>query len=288
MGVSALPAWINGHYCESDTVQLSINDLGVIHADSTYDTWLILQGRAFMMPMAWARFTSGAGRLGLIVELTLDQATDITRELLRQAPDGNYIACAMITRGVPGSLVDIRNARHNVMIVLKPVPDKFPTGTASACIAESARRIPDRYIDQRSKSVVWTDLTRAQFEALDRGYDIGILLSETGQVSEGYATGVCCYRGQDIYSPAANRVDSTTITALEQASARHGWRFQYQDISPADLYDADGIILASISGLCVQVTRLGDKIYDPLDYKNKLFNEWILADERFFTDLKGQ
>ena len=51
-------------------------------------------------------------------------------------------------------------------------------------IAETLR-IPPGSVDPTAKNFHWADLTRGQFEALDRGADFALLLDSDGNVTEG-------------------------------------------------------------------------------------------------------
>lgn len=280
-------AWRDGKFCRRDELSINVQDFGLLHADGAYDTIYVTQGRAFMLSESWHRFSSSILRFRIPVDMDLQTMKRITKQLLEHSvdPNADCIVTVVVTRGIPETIKELGTCRPSICLFLKPVPVKFSRGEARACVAKHVQRVPDVCIDQSYKHFAWADLTMAQFEALDRGFDLGICASTDGYISEAFAAGICCYRDAVIYSPARNRVNSVTITALERAAENNGWKFQYTNLTSQDFLRADGMIACSIAGLCTKVSEFEHRVFDiHLDMSDK-FNKWIISTEKFFTPI---
>lgn len=286
--LDSMPAYSSDlGFCQVKDLHVHIMDLGLIHADACYDAWFVSAGRALLLQEHIDRFNKGLALYRIPVDESVN-VINIVEQLLTHTSDplGEYIVWMIRTRGrtESGSPIDLLNTTPKTFFYLKPF-FSLKKETLSVCIANTVRRVPDVAINQRVKNFAWQDLTLGQLEAVDRGYDVGVVLSTDGFVSEGAGFGICCYRDKVIYAPAKNCLESTTIRAVSKVAHKLGWGFEYSDLTADDFNNADGAMLLSCAGNCNQVTQFENVIYDVRHYLADTLNTIIDQTPELFTPI---
>jgi branched-chain amino acid aminotransferase len=263
INVLELPAWQNDRFCTVEEIKLPVVDLGFIHCDSTYDAIATRNGHFVNLHEHLDRFFEGAKKIRIDIALTREQIIDIFGQLYSQSPLDESIIFIVVTRGVatkgPRDLV---TPVPNLFMFVRPYAQFANGNTARVCLAKTIR---NDSIDQTVKNFAWNDLTMAQLEANDRGYDSSILLSRTGVLTEGPAFNVALIKDGAIRSPANVRLTGTVMEQVRRYCEAHGISFTYCDISPAEMFDADAVFLSSTGGNVVTVTEFEGHHYGSND-----------------------
>jgi branched-chain amino acid aminotransferase len=142
------------------------------------------------------------------------------------------------------------------------------SNTATVCLAHTVLRTPDSSINQIHKNFAWNDLTKAQWEAIDRGYDTAILENHEGFITEGPGFNVGIIVGECIIAPKTNRLQGTVMDLVQKANTK----FSYTDISFSDIMNADAMFLTSTAGNVIQVTKFEDK-----EFKENRILSWLMS-----------
>ena len=263
MNILDNPAWLNGNFCQIKDLNFSILDLGVIHSDASYDVACSRDRKIFLLEQHIDRFFKSCSGLRLPLELTKTNVLKIITKLCQQANHDSLLVWMGITRGVPatGNPRDLNNTTPNLFFYVKPYYDFGKSEKPiSLCLAQTVRT-PNCSIDQNYKNWSWIDLTRAQWEAIDRGYDSAALISTDGFITEGPGFGLWGIQGKTVISPQNNCLPSITIRGLESVCYANNISFEYVDISSEDFMKLDFIGIASTSGGIKQVSKFEDFEY---------------------------
>lgn len=284
MNILENPAWLNGTYCKVKDINFSVLDLGVIHCDASYDVASSVDRCIFLLDMHIDRFMNSCKGLRLPIELTRSEIEEILISLCKQSNLDSLLIWMGVTRGMPnsGNPRDLNSTNTNLFFYVKPYYDFGLSDTPiSMCLAKTIRT-PDCSVNQNLKNWAWLDLTAAQWEAMDRGFDSAVLLSTDGYVSEGPGFGVWGIKDQTVYAPKHNRLPSVTISAIELICLENGINFKFADITYDEFKNFDSIAMASTSGGIKRISRLED-----VEFKeNKTFSRLVSLLKKKQTDPK--
>src|SRR6201992_127715 len=105
-------------------------------------------------------------------------------------------------------------------------------------IAETLR-IPPGSVDPTAKNFHWADLTRGQFEALDRGADFALLLDSDGNVTEGPGFNVFMVIDGAVATPDAGVLEGITRKSVIEICADLGIPARVGKVSANEAREAD-------------------------------------------------
>jgi len=271
MIITDFPAWRNGEFCQIKDLTISVLDLGLIHCDGTYDVISVKDKRIFLLDDHLDRFEQSSNYWRFDLPVDRQEIKDIINELCRKSNYDNLLIWIGVTRGIPssGNPRDLASAKNNMFIYVKPYFGFNRENSASVCIAKTIR-VPDFSINQKYKNFAWNDLTIAQWEANDRGFDTAVLLDYQGNITEGPGFNVWFIQGDTVVAPARNCLGGITVVALERLCNELDINFTKRDIKPEEIKDFDFAALGSTAGNFITVRNIEDKTFTNNDIFDKL------------------
>jgi branched-chain amino acid aminotransferase len=126
-------------------------------------------------------------------------------------------------------------------------------------IAETLR-IPADSVDPTAKNFHWADLTRGQFEALDREADFALLLDSGGNVTEGPGFNVFFVIDDVVVTPDAGVLEGITRKSVIEICADLGIPARVGKVSANEAREADEIFLATTAGGVMPASRIDGRI----------------------------
>ena len=268
------PAWHNGKFCRVDDLKISILDLGLIHSDATYDVIAFIDNAGLKINEHIDRFIGSCDYWRIRLNYSRQELIDVVSKVHALTGWTNSIIWLSVTRGIPvsGNPRDLINCEPNVMCYAKPYQQFNGTGRATVCLSQQ-RRVPDLGVNQLHKNFVWSDLTRAQWEAIDRGYDTAVLLSTEGYLTEGPGFNVAVIKNDTVYAPLSNRLPGISMRLVEQTCKENDIRFEWTNIDQALLDTCNDMILTTTIGNLVTVENYNGRELIPSAIQNKLKKE---------------
>ena len=242
-------AWRNGTYCSVADLALSIMDLGVIHSDATYDVLAVRHGRALQLPQHLTRLENSCRGWRLPLPYTREELTAVVAELYRCSGLDSAFVWLAVTRGIPasGNPRDLAQCTPEVMAYAKPYYGFNAANTARLCMS-TVPRTPDASINQHFKNWAWQDLTQAQWQAQDRGYDSAVLLDHRGYLTEGPGFNVVVVINKTLHIPRHNVLGGITVHLIQQLCDAHNIAYKYCDIDINMIDTATDMFVASTAG----------------------------------------
>jgi branched-chain amino acid aminotransferase len=254
-----LPGWQNGNYCKVKDIFLPVIDFGFIHCDSTYDAIAYRNNNFVNLDEHLDRFYDGCDSVRLKMPYDRAEVKTVLNTLASQSTLKESIVFIVITRGIAkNGPRDLITPVPNVFFFVRPYAQFKNNNTATLCLANTIR---NDSIDQRVKNFAWNDLTLAQFEANDRGYDSSVLLSREGYLTEGPAFNIALIKDGNIKSPKSVRLTGTVMEQVKRYCEKNGIIFEYCDILPTELETADAVFLTSTGGNVILVTKYENTHY---------------------------
>jgi branched-chain amino acid aminotransferase len=265
------PAWRNGTYCAIADLSLSILDLGVVHSDATYDVLAVRQGRALELDAHIDRLIESCRGWRLPMPYASEQLKTVVAELYRRSKLESAFVWLAVTRGVPrsGNPRDLARCDTEVMAYAKPYYGFNAGNTATLCLS-TVPRTPDASINQRYKNWAWQDLTQAQWQALDRGYDSAVLLDHNGHLTEGPGFNVAVVIDDIIHIPQHNVLGGITMATVVKLCQANDIAYKYCNIDQLQLARATDMFITSTAGDIVSVTKFESQTFVPGDQQVKL------------------
>ena len=269
------PAWRNGEWCQVKDLNVSILDLGLIHADATYDVMAFRNDKPFHVEEHMDRFLKSCEYWRIHLPYTREELLTAVKLVHVYSKMKDSIIWISATRGIPedGNPRNLKHCTPDVMIYVKPYQKFNGTNKATVCTAKTALRVPDLCINQNHKNFVWPDLTRAQWEAIDRGFDTAILYSAVGNLTEGPGFNVAIIKNDIVYAPKRNCLPGISMKIVEATCQELGIDFYWADLKPAAIDSCQDMFLTTTIGNIVTVTNLDNRTLHTSEIQQKLINK---------------
>ena len=259
-------AWRNGAYCGVADLSLSILDLGVVHSDATYDVLAVRHGRALQLDAHIDRLIESCRGWRLTMPYSKEELKTVVSELYHNSELESAFVWFAVTRGIPesGNPRDLTQCNTQVMAYAKPYYGFNAANSARLCMS-TVPRVPDASINQRFKNWAWQDLTQAQWQALDRGYDSAVLLDHDGHLTEGPGFNVAVVVDDVIHIPQHNVLGGITMATVVQLCQTNNIPYKYSNIDQCRLEAATDMFITSTAGDIVTVTKFESQTFTPSD-----------------------
>ena len=265
------PAWRNGSYCNISDLSLSILDLGVIHSDATYDVLAVRHGRALGLDAHIDRLIESCRGWRLPMTYTQDELKTVVAKLYHRSELESAFVWFAVTRGVPdsGNPRDLVNCKTQVLAYVKPYYGFNAANTATLCLS-TIPRTPDTSINQRYKNWAWQDLTQAQWQAIERGFDSAVLLDCYGHLTEGPGFNVAVVVDDVVHIPRYNVLGGITMATVSKLCEVNSIPYKYCNIDQHRLEAATDMFITSTAGDIVSVAKFESTVFTPSDQQVKL------------------
>lgn len=257
-------AYVDGRYVPIGEARLPLLDWGFTRSDVTYDVVHVWKGSFFRLEDHLDRFTRSCERLRLDPGHGREALRDVLMRCVRLSGLRDAYVEMICTRGVPkpGSR-DPRlcsNAFYAFAIPFVWIVSPERQEQGAHLIVSEVPRIAPASVDPTVKNFHWGDLTRALFQALDRGGDTAVLVDNDGFVSEGPGFNIFRVHEGGVTTPHGTVLEGITRKSVRELCEALDIPFALADITPEELRDADEVFISSTAGGVMPVTRIDERI----------------------------
>ena len=219
--------WVNGWLQPADRAGLSALDRGFTLGDGLFETVRVYQGTPFRLDAHLERLEEGLGRLGMLPpdEEGLPRVREGVEEVLRESdhPSGSLRISVSRGRGAPG-LAPPRKPDPSVVVALagyEPDPSWYSEGIRAVV---TGGRVASQSLTSSLKHLGYLEFVLARQEALRRGGDDGLLLTEDGTLAEGTASNLFVVRRNALLTPPLDQgiLPGVTRATVLEVAGRHG------------------------------------------------------------------
>ena len=260
-------AWVKGEIVPIEKATIGVTDWGFTRSDVVYDVVHVWEGAFFRLDDYLERFSQSMVKMRLNVDQTSDEIREILHAIVARSNLKSAYIAMVASRGtpnIPGSR-DPRLCKNHFFCWCVPFVHVFPTDVAARgarlLISKTKQRIPESCIDPTAKNYHWGDLSQAQFEALDAGYDSAILLDANKQVTEGPGFNIFAVINGVVTTPENGALQGITRQSVMEICAELGIPCEVSNFSAQDLLDADEVLTSTTAGGPVAVVGVDDRIY---------------------------
>ncbi len=257
-------AFVDGSYVPIGEARLPLLDWGFTRSDVTYDVVHVWKGSFFRLEDHLDRFARSCLGLHLDPGYARDEIRDILTRCVRLSGLRDAYVEMICTRGVPapGSR-DPRRCRNTFFAFAIPfvwIVSQQRQEEGAHLIITEVPRISPASVDPTMKNFHWGDLTRALFQAFERGGETAVLVDAEGCVSEGPGFNVFRVHEGRITTPDGTVLEGITRQTVRELCDELRIPFGLGSITPDELRDADEIFISSTAGGVMPITRVDDRI----------------------------
>jgi branched-chain amino acid aminotransferase len=258
-------AYIDGRHMPIAQAAIPITDWGYRRSDVTYDVVGVWEGNFFRLEDHIRRFRSSMRKFRFEPrESDEDIKAILNRCVALSGLKNAYVAMDCLRgRPAPGMPYHPVHARNYIAAFAIPwvwvmSPEVQKRG-GHLIIAETLR-IPADSVDPTAKNFHWADLTRGQFEALDRGADFALLLDSEGNVTEGPGFNVFFVIDDVVLTPDAGVLEGIKRKSVIEICSDLSIPAKVGKVTADEARAADEIFLATTAGAVMPVSRIDGRI----------------------------
>jgi branched-chain amino acid aminotransferase len=258
-------AYIDGRYMPIGQAAIPITDWGYRRSDVTYDVVGVWEGNFFRLDDHIHRFRASMRKFRFEPREEDEEIKAILNRCVALSGLKNaYVAMDCLRgRPAPGMPYHPAHARNYIAAFAIPwvwvMSLEIQKRGGHLIIAETLR-IPAESVDPTAKNFHWADLTRGQFEALDRGADFSLLLDSDGNVTEGPGFNVFMVTDGVVVTPDAGVLEGITRKSVIEICADLGIPARVGKVSANEAREADEIFLATTAGGVMPASRIDGRI----------------------------
>ncbi|WP_439662129.1 aminodeoxychorismate lyase [Lentzea sp. HUAS TT2] len=256
-------ALLDGTLADPDSPQIRVEDLGLMRGDGVFETILVVDGKPRELTPHLDRLDRSAAMLDMAPppRAEFERAVEL---VIGNWTGGTEFALKLVyTRGVEGGDGTPTGFALGLEIgakVLKQRAEGLSAVTLDRGIdADLADRAP--WLLLGAKTLSYAINMAALREAERRGAAEVIFTTSDGSVLEGPTSTLILVRGKTLVTPPSKLgiLPGTTQYALFRAAERAGWTVLVEPIQTGELYDAEGVFLASSVRKITRVNVLDGK-----------------------------
>jgi len=256
-------ALLDGTLADPDSPQIRVEDLGLMRGDGVFETILVVDGKPRELTPHLDRLDRSAAMLDMQPPPRAEFERAVELVIGNWAGGAEFALKLVYTRGVEGGDGTPTGFALGMEIgakVLKQRAEGLSAVTLDRGIdADLADRAP--WLLLGAKSLSYAINMAALREAERRGAAEVVFTTSDGSVLEGPTSTLILVRGRTLVTPPSKLgiLPGTTQYALFRAAERAGWTVLVEPIQTGELYDAEGVFLASSVRKITRVNVLDGK-----------------------------
>lgn len=254
-GKPAAQFWVDGHWTDSNPALIGPADHSFWQASVIFDGARAIASCAPDLDLHCHRAIASARSMGLTPGLTAEEIQALAIEGIRRFPKDAVLYVKPVFYAAGGG-IDLASTKTSFVLHLFEAPLPGPQGF-SATLSPLRRPAPTMAPTDAKAACLYPNSSRAVREAIDRGFDQGVMLDPWDNVAEFCFANLWIVKGGIALTPAANGTFLAGITrrrvmALLQEA---GIEAKEATLTNTDLLEADEIFSTGNYGKVVPVNR---------------------------------
>ncbi|MDC7235433.1 MAG: aminotransferase class IV [Spirochaetales bacterium] len=247
--------YIDGEFIDADKAVLSFNDMAVLRGYGIFDFLRTYNGRPFYLEEHLERFINSGRHVGLEVQQSLSELTEIVMETLARNNFRESNIRIVLTGGIsPDSITPQGNGRLAVMVTEKlDLPGWWYTDGAAVVSADVERYVPE------AKSTNYMNAVLTQQKAKKQGAIESIYVDRNGRVLEGTTTNIFLFMDGKWITPGQDILPGITRSVIMDLM-KGEYEVDVRDITREDILRAEEILITASNKEVVPVRQFDDKI----------------------------
>ncbi|WP_220377373.1 aminotransferase class IV [Paraburkholderia sp. BL27I4N3] len=254
-------AWTGADLVPLGEATIPMADQGFLHGDMCYDVPGVWDGRFFRLDDHLERLEASCAKLRLRLPMPRQELKELLIKMVQEGGYRDAYVEIIVTRGLefvrfkrPEEVVNKVYCLATPYIWVQELKAQSKGG--AAVVTRTVHRTPPRAVDPTVKNLQWGDLTRAWFEAQDRGAVYPLLPDGDGNVTEGFGYNVFVVKDGVLSSPSLGVLQGITRRTTAEIAERRGWIVRFEQVPIKSLYECDELFMTSTAGGIMPITTL--------------------------------
>ena len=265
--------YIDGEFVEDGHAMIPAKDITVLRGYGVFDFLITYNKRPFHLDAHVARLENSAREIGLTLNHSNKEISDIVLETLERNPHHTESNVRIVyTGGIsPDGVTPQGNGILMVMATPKyELPDWWYTDGAKIITVDMERFIPT------SKSTNYLSAVFAQQKAHGQDAIEAVYKTKDNHLLEGTTTNLFCFKGETLITPPDNILPGITRgVVLDLLKDRYD--IQLRHIPEQELHEMDEVFITASNKEIVPVVRIDDLVINggsPGEKTKDLLETW--------------
>ncbi|MFD8499399.1 aminodeoxychorismate lyase [Amycolatopsis sp. NPDC059657] len=257
-------AFLDGTLAAPDAPQIRVDDLGLLRGDGVFETVLVTGGKPRELGPHLDRLARSAAMLDL-PPIDIAAWEKLCEQVIGEWTGGpEFVLKLVCTRGIEGD----PSGSPTAFALANEVDPNVLRARAEGVSVVTLDRGIDLGLAERApwlllgaKTMSYSFNMAAIREAKRRGADDVIFTAADGSIFEGPTSTVVLVRGRTLYTPPSDIgiLPGTTQAALFRGAEKAGWTVKYEPLRVEDLYEAEGLFMASSVRKLTRIHTVNDR-----------------------------
>ena len=238
--------FLNGEFVPKDEAKVSVYDHGYLYGDGVFEGIRVYSGNVFRLREHLVRLYESAKSIMLEIPYTLEEATKIVVETIRQNKLSNGYIRLVVSRGSGNLGLDPDSCKKpNVVVIAEQLslfPQEYYEKGIPVVTVATRRNRPD-VLSPQVKSLNYLNNILVRIEAKLAGVQEALMLNDQGYVAEGSGDNVFIVKGNKLITPpsSAGALEGITRNAILEIGEKLGYDVREELFTRHDVYVADEV-----------------------------------------------
>ncbi len=257
--------YLDGELVERDRARISVYDHGLLYGDGVFEGIRAYNGRVFRLDEHIERLQRSARAIMLDIPLSHDELVEATVETCRANDVRDGYIRLVVTRGVGDLGLDPRKCPTPSVFIIAANIQLYPEelyDKGLSLITCSTRRNSPASLDPGIKSLNYLNNILAKIECTNAGVAEGIMLTNSGMVSECTGDNIFMTVGDELITPPveAGILDGITRAAVIELAQDEGITVAEKIFPVTEIYTADECFLTGTAAELIPVVQVDARV----------------------------
>jgi branched-chain amino acid aminotransferase len=262
----SLCIYVNGKfYSRREDATVCVYDHGLLYGDGIFEGIRVYNGRVFKLDEHLARLYESAKSILLTIPISAAEMREVVVETVRRTTFKEAYIRLVVTRGVGDLGLDPRKcAEPTIIVIVDQIAlypkDKYEKGlkVITCC---TRRNRPDS-LNAEIKSLNYLNNILAKIETFRVGAEEGIMLNDSGYVSEATADNIFIFKHSRLTTPPAfmGLLEGITRNTVIDIAKGMGYKVLEMPFSINDIYAADECFLTGTGAELIPVVEVDGRL----------------------------
>jgi branched-chain amino acid aminotransferase len=261
-----LCVYVNGkYYTNRDEACVSVFDHGFLYGDGIFEGIRVYSGRIFKGNEHFDRLYKSAKTLNIEIPMSREDLINTTIETVRRTSLRDVYIRLIVSRGIGDlGLSPKKCGKATVVIIADAIqlypPEKYQMGLKVITCATRRNR-PDT-LNCQVKSLNYLNNVLSVIEVINAEADEGIMLNDSGYVTEGTADNIFIVKNNIVETPPSYMgiLEGITRDTIIHLADQYGYKVSKTGILMHDIYNADECFLTGSGAELIPVVEADCRI----------------------------
>jgi branched-chain amino acid aminotransferase len=259
-----LEIFVGGQFVAEEDAKVSVFDHGLLYGDGVFEGIRVYNKNIFMLDAHLKRLFNGARVIRLDIPMTPDELKEKVRETVRRNGITDGYVRLVVTRGKGDlGLSPSKCADPNIIIIastIKIYPDEVYQHGLKLVTVSTRRSNPDA-LSPQIKSLNYLNHILAHLEVLHAGVDEGLVLNDSGYITECVVDNFFIVIDGTVLTPPTNTgaLNGITRQVVFQICGELGIPIREEQLSLVECYTSDECFLTGTAAEIAPVTYIDDR-----------------------------